>query len=198
MARNIRWGSQKLVSSTRFARSGRFLLESQHDSFETLQYPCYLELHMKELIYVEAFPFGVEDWTAVSEAARHVVNATFAEDEILRASKLIDLLEVLDDLQAKYGTHPILLETEADFINDDNERVSLYLQAIELATTHNLPTLSIRLSLAGLLVDLERFAEANTQLLACENELSDVDESERKAWEELSSIVQKLNESKTE
>ncbi len=147
---------------------------------------------------MEVFPFTVVEWERIKEAARHVVNATFAEDEILRASKLIDLLDVLDELQTKYGTHPVLLETEADFISDENERVTLYLQAVELANTHHFPSLSIRLSLAGLFVDLERFAEANAQLLACENELPDADESEGETWVELRGIVQEAKESEPE
>jgi hypothetical protein len=35
---------------------------------------------------MEAFPFTVAEWHRVKEAARPVVNATFAEDEVLRAS----------------------------------------------------------------------------------------------------------------
>ena len=49
-------------------------------------------------------------------------------------------------LRARHGEHPVLLETRADFAEDDVERVALYRRAAGLAAVHGLATLNIRLS----------------------------------------------------
>jgi hypothetical protein len=134
---------------------------------------------------VEAFPFTDAEWAAVKDAALPVVNAGMAEDAVLRASHLVGLLDVLAGLRARYGDHPVLLETEADFVDDDAERVALYRRAAGLAVGHGLPTLSIRLSLARALLDLGRPSEAAAELSACERDLPDGDDSDRAMWSEL-------------
>lgn len=134
---------------------------------------------------MEAFPFTEAEWAAVREAARPVVNAWLAEDTVLRASHLVGLLDVLAGLRARHGDHPVLLETEADFTEDDAERVARYRRAAEIAAAHGLPTLSIRLSLARVLLDSGEQGAALAGLLACEGELVEGDESERASWVEL-------------
>jgi hypothetical protein len=134
---------------------------------------------------VEVFPFTEVEWAALSDAALPVVNAGLAGDEVLGATHLVGLLDVLAGLRARYGDHPVLLETEADFTKDDAERVGLYRRAVGIAVAHGLPTLSIRLSLARVLLELGRPQEAAAELSACERELPDGDESERSSWSEL-------------
>jgi hypothetical protein len=97
---------------------------------------------------VEAFPFTDAEWDGVTEAVLPLVNATFAEDDALRAACFIELRQVLSELRVLHGDHPVLLETEADFAEDDAERVALYRWAAGIAESHELPTLGIRLSLA--------------------------------------------------
>jgi hypothetical protein len=48
---------------------------------------------------MEPWPFSEAEWAAVSEAARPVVDAGLAEDALLRASHLINLLDVLASLR---------------------------------------------------------------------------------------------------
>jgi hypothetical protein len=134
---------------------------------------------------VEAFPFTEAEWAAVSEAALPVVNATLADDAVLRASHLVELLDVLARLRSRHGNHSVLLETEADFVEDEAERLALYQRAVSIAVAHGLPTLSIRLSLAGLLLEMGQQGAARAELLACEGELCDGDDSERASWTEL-------------
>jgi hypothetical protein len=134
---------------------------------------------------VEAFPFTKAEWDAVGDAALPVVNAGMADDPVLRASHLVGLLDVLAVLRGRYGDHPVLLETEADFAEDDASRATLYRRAAAVAEANGLPTLSIRLSLARLLLDLGQPAAARDELLACQDELGGGDESDRAAWAEL-------------
>ena len=134
---------------------------------------------------MKAFPFTEAEWAAVGEAALPVVNATLADDAVLRVSHLVKLLDVLARLRARHGDHPVLLETEADFAEDDAERLTLYQRAVSTAVAHGLPTLSIRLSLAGLLLEMGQRGAARDELLACEGELWDGDDSERASWAEL-------------
>jgi hypothetical protein len=137
---------------------------------------------------VEAFPFTKSEWEAVREAALPVVNAYY--DEILRASHFEALRDVLEQLQARHGEHPVLFETEADFTSDDEERICLYQLAVRLAAVHQLPTLSIRLSLARSLFEVNRPSEAMTELDLCQAELAAADQDNRDSWSELLAACQ--------
>lgn len=134
---------------------------------------------------MEAFPFTKAEWAAVSDAALPVVNAALADDAILQASCLVGLLDVLARLRARHGDHPLLLETEADFVDDDEERLFLYQQAARTAVAFGLPTLSIRLSLAQLLLERGQRTAAREELLVCKREACEGDESDRTSWAEL-------------
>lgn len=131
---------------------------------------------------MEQFPFTEPEWGQVVDATLDVTNATLADDEVLRGSCLVTLQQVLGELRQRYGDHPALVETAADFIDDEADRVVLYKLAIGSAAGHGLPTLSIRLSLARLLLEMGRSAEAKSELSACEGELPNGDEAERKEW----------------
>ena len=134
---------------------------------------------------MDQFPFTEAEWNAVSDAGLQILNASYMEDLVLQASRLNELLDVLAELRERYGDHPILLETEADFIDDDHERIALYRQAVSTAETHNLATLSIRIALASVLIRLGEPTAALRELLACEAELSDADTGELEQWAEL-------------
>ena len=134
---------------------------------------------------MEAFPFTETEWASVSDAALLAVNAGSAGDAVLRASHLIGLLDVLADLRVRHGEHPALLETEADFTDDGGERLALYRRVTDLAAANGLQTLTIRLSVAQVLLELGRAAEASTELSACEGELPGGDDSDRVSWSEL-------------
>lgn len=114
------------------------------------------------------FPFTALEWSAVSDAALLVVNAELAGDALLRESHFVGLLEVLAGLRGRYGDHPVLLETEADFTEDDSKQIALYRRAIGIAAMHGMETLSIRQSLTQVLSDLGHSTEAASELLACE------------------------------
>jgi hypothetical protein len=136
---------------------------------------------------VTGLPFTHADWSRVSEAARSLVNATFAEDAVLRESQFEELRGVLAELREKYGPHPVLLETEADFIDEPAEQVQMYEQAIHLAEAKGLISYSIRLSLARVLLEESGDARrAHCQLLACRAEMAThADTGDRKEWTEL-------------
>ena len=144
---------------------------------------------------MEAFPFTEAEWQAVRDAAHFVVNAAMGEDPEVEASHLIELLDVLGNLRKCHGEHPILLETAADFAEEDDERLLLYQQAARVAAANGLSTLSIRLSLAELLVDLDQMGAARDELLACESELLTGAESDRIRWHELLAISKANHES---
>lgn len=137
---------------------------------------------------MDSFPFSQSEWTAVKEAARPVVNACLADDDVLNASHLVRLLEVLAGLRSRYGAHPILLETEADFTEDDLRRTKLYRRAATIADAHGLPTLSIRLSLVPLLLEAGNADAARSELQACAGEVHSADESDRRSWGDLVAV----------
>ncbi|MBX9580814.1 MAG: hypothetical protein K2X87_10950 [Gemmataceae bacterium] len=135
----------------------------------------------------EAWPFRPEDWSRVREAARAVVNASLADDEVLRASRLEELRLVLEEMRVGYGGHPVLWETEADFADDPADRRRLYEQAERAAMAGGWVTYSIRISLARLLLDdFNDPTTAAAELAACEPELAThADEPDRREWAEL-------------
>ncbi len=139
---------------------------------------------------MEAFPFTDAEWDAIKGAALPVVNASLAEDLPLRASALVELLDKLDGLRARYGDHPVLLETQADFSDENPERVALYRRAAAVAEAHRLPTLSIRLSLAELLLDGGEGWAAAAELLACKEEAAKADKFEQAWWADLATRAQ--------
>jgi hypothetical protein len=136
---------------------------------------------------MDGFPFSTDECSRVSDAARAVVNAALAEDDVLRASQFEELHRVLAELQVKYGDHPVLLETEADFSDDPKEQRVLYQAAIRQACRAGLVTHSARISLARVLLeDFDRPDQALAELMACEPEVvTHADEAERREWAEL-------------
>jgi hypothetical protein len=135
---------------------------------------------------MKAFPFTAEDWARVSAAAGAVVNATFADDAALHATCFQALCRVLSELRDKYGPHPVLLETEADFADDPAERVALYEKAKHIAQSAGLVTYSICLSLARVLLEeLGDHGRAMKELVACQELATCGDESERREWHAL-------------
>lgn len=134
---------------------------------------------------MEAWPFGEEDWQSVEEAVIDLVNASAEEDDEMIAANLKNVFDLLEALAIKYGPHPVLYETKADILPNPAERVELYKQAISLAESNALQTLTIRLSLAEVLIeDLGDFAEARQQLEACKGELTEEDLDEWNALAE--------------
>lgn len=136
-------------------------------------------------LIMNEFPFSEDEWEAVNVASSAIVNATLAEDAVLRDCQFTELQLILKALTEKHGDHPVLIETEADFTGDAVDRLRLYGLAVSLAETNCLPTYTIRISLAGLL--LEEFGElesAREALLACEQEVTAcADDYDKKTWE---------------
>lgn len=134
---------------------------------------------------MDAFPFTKSEWGQVAEASWSVTNASLANDEVLRASCFLKLKHLLNELRVRYGDHPVLLETEADFTEDLCEQVSLYESALCLAVAKKLPTLSIRISYAEVLLASDRAVVALSELMACRDELVSADKDEQNKWYEL-------------
>ena len=136
---------------------------------------------------MEEFPFTAEEWERVRQAGERGLNATLQDDDVLSASCFCDLQDVLTELREIYGNHPILIETEADFTDDPHVQQRLYEEALSIAEHERLPTYTIRLSLAGTLIERFQAADlARDQLLACRSEVEHLgDEYELQQWQEL-------------
>jgi hypothetical protein len=69
-------------------------------------------------------PDGVstKDWDQVHELAVEIVNASAVEDETAGKVAYRRLMELLDQLQMKYGPLPSLLATRGDYAQDPSER----------------------------------------------------------------------------
>src|SRR5688572_22616471 len=99
------------------------------------------------------FTLASHEVEAMHWAAAAVTEAAQAGDALGRAARFADLRAILSELRARHGNQPLLLETEADFTPDPLAAADLYVLAERAAAERGLPTLTIRLSLARLLVD---------------------------------------------
>ena len=117
-------------------------------------------------------PWSGEEWEQVIEAGFALVNATAHEHDPRYPEALEAMRSLIADLRARYGEHPILIETLADFEDGPDRRIELYGLAIERATALGRPTASIRMSLAKTLVEYcGKKEEALVQLRACADEV---------------------------
>jgi hypothetical protein len=132
---------------------------------------------------MERFPFTKKEWRSIREAAKAVAEAAHEADEDRRSARFTDLQKLLKGLRDRHGDHPALLETEADFTSDAATAIAMYRKAGETAAFHDLPALSIRMSLARLMLDeLGDVAGARSALLAGRGELADARSAECSAW----------------
>lgn len=92
------------------------------------------------------------------------------------------MLHRLADLREQHGDHPVLLETIAEYTDDEEQRAVLYREAAAIAVVNGLPTLSIRMSLAYALMLLGNPVGAVEELRLCGSEAIAADDEERAGW----------------
>ncbi|MBL8829542.1 MAG: hypothetical protein JNM18_21365 [Planctomycetaceae bacterium] len=154
----------------------------------------------------EEFPFLPEEWEMVRCAGSEIVNVTAMEDDLLHTIKLDALLDILAMLREKYDDHPVLLETEADFTEEAQRRIELYMRALDDSIRRGFPTYAIRLSLVDCLLEQAAESRAGTaesrattelaleHLKLCEQEvLAHGDELDRANWERLRTLSENAN-----
>lgn len=131
-------------------------------------------------------PLKSDELYAVRRAAQAVARAAKAGDADSRTTRFAELQTVLNEVRQRRGDHPVLWELEADFTSDPAVAADLYRRAEQAASEAGLPTLSIRLSLARLLLkELGRPGEARAALTACAEELPEATDKQSALWGEL-------------
>jgi hypothetical protein len=76
-------------------------------------------------------------WDRVIEKACDVANTTRASDDPMYDVHRQQMLELLDELEAEFGTQSRILDTRADYVDDPLERRRLCTKALELAIEQN-------------------------------------------------------------
>ena len=76
-------------------------------------------------------------WNRVIEKACDVANATRTDNDPMYDVYREQMLELLDELEADFGTQSRILDARADYIDDPIERRRLYTKALELARAQN-------------------------------------------------------------
>jgi hypothetical protein len=126
---------------------------------------------------MDPWPFDDRDWSKVEKIIERYKKAVFAADDVVCHSLSREMHALVVKLEKKYGEHPVLLETKADFTEGRNKRLKLYRRALELAVEHGMPTLTIRIWLAELLLEEFRNAkEARRVLKEGEDEFLEPDQ----------------------
>jgi len=102
-------------------------------------------------------PDGIstEDWDRVHELAVESANASGVEDWPRMRVAHRQMVDLLDELQEKYGALPSLLATRADYVDEPEGREYWLLAAYDLATQRADPKnrVWIASSLAGLYLE---------------------------------------------
>jgi hypothetical protein len=131
-------------------------------------------------------PYSAEEWDAIQWAAGAVTAAAQAGDPEARAARFADFQSILNEVRQRHGHHPILWELEADFTTDPRAAAELYVRAERAADDMRRSTVSIRLSLARLLVDEMGQPEgAKLTLQSCIDELPHATNAQCAVWAEL-------------
>ncbi len=132
------------------------------------------------------FPFEKDEWDRLTQLVYQYVTPILNDQDPDECALPI-IQSYVEDLKDKYGDHPILIETEADFESDVVEQNYLYEKATKVAIKNGLPTLSIRLSHARLkLHDLKQKDEAKKIIEECREEmLKSGDEYDKEEWQEI-------------
>ena len=76
-------------------------------------------------------------WDRVIEKACDVANATRTDGDPMYDVYREQMLELLDELEAEFGTQSKILDTRADYIDDPLEHRRLCTKALELARAQN-------------------------------------------------------------
>ena len=76
-------------------------------------------------------------WDRVIEKACDVANATRTDNDPMYDVCREQMLHLLDELEAEFGTQSRILDTRASYIDDPLERRRLCTQALELARAQN-------------------------------------------------------------
>ena len=75
-------------------------------------------------------PTSKKEWSEVHQIACDVANAALMDDDVLVAHHQGRMLELLDYLDATYGSNASLIATRADYTDDVIERRRLYERAL--------------------------------------------------------------------
>lgn len=74
-----------------------------------------------------------EMYERVRELALAITNATLADDDALADSHFHQLLAYHEEMQRAGTSHPFLLETLADYTDDDREALRIYQRALVMS-----------------------------------------------------------------
>jgi len=101
---------------------------------------------------MDKFPFTKDEWGEIGDISYDMVNEVYKDDNV-SPELFSKFVTIINKLENKYGKHPLLLETLADHTHDPEERKKLYAEALDIAITNGLPTISIRNTFATLLIE---------------------------------------------
>lgn len=142
---------------------------------------------------MKEFPFLKHEWRRVTEASSILTDAVRMSDDLLIETNRRTLHIEIRRLIKKYGRHPVLQETLADFTTDPSRRVRLYRSAIKVAKRCHLPSGTIEMSLARVLAeDFSDFGEALRLLDECKPFVFGSDDDfEKNEWRDIESVCRR-------
>jgi hypothetical protein len=131
---------------------------------------------------LEDFPCEAGEWARVKEITLGIVNATLADDDVLARAGFLELEECSNALISKYGSHPVLLETLADFAPDPEMQLELYRKASEESLTRKRPIHTIHVCWGRILIEECRRPEEALRILeACSRDVEVLADEDEKA-----------------
>lgn len=101
-------------------------------------------------------PIPPEMYERVRDLTLSITNATLADDAALADSHYQQLLAYYEETEKAGTSHPFLVETLADYTDDDREAIGFYLQALAISreSGRKEPTQTILVGMANRWIEL--------------------------------------------
>ena len=128
------------------------------------------------------FPCTLEEWDLVVDLSARMVNDYYKRNPVEQEALRTILLNHVHGLRTKYGDHPAILETIADFTENESERVEYYNLACTAAAANSMPTIGIKNYLASSYTASGQVLAALNILMESGRELATSDDSTRADW----------------
>lgn len=128
------------------------------------------------------FPCTKEEWDLVVRLSARFVNDYYKRNPVEKDALRTELLDMLHGLRKKYGDHPAILETIADYTKDESEQIEYYNLACAAAAANSMPTIGIKNYLASSYTLSGQALAALNVLRESGRELATTDDSTRIDW----------------
>lgn len=98
-----------------------------------------------------------KDWSKLHEKACEIVNASLSNDKEMHRLHTNQMMELLDELENRYGPSAIISDTRGDYSEDYSASLKHYIEALDLAVVEGNTEMieEVKQSIVDLTIDNE-------------------------------------------